>query len=135
MKEKMPDWIVFDSTTGTIELIDQPKISEKLEIKIIATDEQGNTEIIIITLSPEDIVDEGEAEEAPLPEDVIEEGEEKAPDEQTRLNRQSEQLLIQTAGRPGLTEQLNQVGSKGFEQHRLKLLSALKSVADEKNAA
>jgi len=121
----LPSWISFDSTTGTFEILTPDKITKLTELVVTATDSEGNVKTIVITLMPP---------EAESPDNENGEGDDEQNNEQSKLEKK---LVIanMTQGKTGLTEQLNLVGSKGFEQQRLKLLDSIVVVADENDAA
>ncbi len=128
--QQLPSWISVNPSTGAVTVKAGAVVTHPITVKVTMRDSQGKQVVVLVKVQPKHKAS-GSTESKPQPQDQTDDEKTQAPTEkqpqQQGQREQSNQRLAQV-GRSGLTEQLKQTGSKGFELQRLKLLESLTSL-------
>ncbi|MCK9635095.1 MAG: Ig-like domain-containing protein [Methylobacter tundripaludum] len=125
--QRLPPWISVDPITGAVTVKEGAVVTNLIIVKVTISDSRGNEVVVLVKVQPkQQQPDDTEKNQPPV--------KEKGQDQQSRAGHADKQPVY--VSKPGLTQQLQMVGSKGFEMQRLKLLDSLASlVSNDKDAA
>ena len=125
--QRLPPWISVDPITGAVTVKEGAVVTNLIIVKVTISDSRGNEVVVLVKVQPkQQQPDDTEKNQPPV--------KEKGQDQQSRAGHADKQPVY--VSKPGLTQQLQMVGSKGFEMQRLKLLDSLASlVSNGKDAA
>jgi len=137
--QSLPSFISVNPSTGAVTVKEGAVVTSPITVKVTIKDSQGKQVVVLIKVQPQkNKAPQQNRQQDQQPDD----GQENNPQGQEGRGQNQQGQLKQTdkqlahAGRPGLTQQLQRVGSKGFELQRQKLLDSLASlVGEDKDAA
>jgi len=134
--QSLPSWISVNPSTGAVTVKEGAVITNPITVKVTIRDSQGKQVVVLVKVQPQ----KGRAQQNPQQEGDQQPDEKNQPpagddsqgqgrgqNQRTQMQQTGKQLAH--AGKPGLSQQLRSVGSKGFELQRLKLLDSLASLS------
>ncbi|MDD5581082.1 MAG: cadherin domain-containing protein [Methylobacter sp.] len=142
--QSLPSWISVNPGTGAVTVKEGTVVAAPITVKVILRDSQGKQVVVLVKVQPKESKpqqQDQEQEENLQPDDgkkTQPAEEDNPPGSGPHQRSQLEQTAMRWAhaGKPGLTEQLQRMGSKGFESQCLKLLDSLASLtSNDKDAA
>jgi len=134
--QSLPSFISVNPSTGAVTVKEGAVVTSPITVKVTIRDSQGKQVVVLVKVQPQ----KGRAQQ----QNQGQEGDQQPDNEnnQQGAGRNQRSHVQQTdkqlahAGKPGLTQQLQRVGSKGFELQRQTLLDSLASlVGENKDAA
>jgi len=141
--QSLPSFISVNPSTGAVTVKEGAVVTSPITVKVTIRDSQGKQVVVLVKVQPQ----KGRAQQ----QNQGQEGDQQPDNENNRqpdgdnqqgAGRNQRSQVQQTdkqlahAGKPGLTQQLQRVGSKGFELQRQTLLDSLASlVGEDKDAA
>ncbi|MGZ8174520.1 MULTISPECIES: beta strand repeat-containing protein, partial [Methylobacter] len=141
--QSLPSFISVNPSTGAVTVKEGAVVTSPITVKVTIRDSQGKQVVVLVKVQPQ----KGRAQQ----QNQGQEGDQRPDNEnnqqpdgdnQQGAGRNQRSQVQQTdkqlahAGKPGLTQQLQRVGSKGFELQRQTLLDSLASlVGEDKDAA
>jgi len=137
--QSLPSFISVNPSTGAVTVKEGAVVTSPITVKVTIKDSQGKQVVVLIKVQPQkNKAPQQNRQQDQQPDDGQEnnpQGQEGRGQNQQGQLKQTDKQLVH-AGRPGLTQQLQRVGSKGFELQRQKLLDSLASlVGEDKDAA
>jgi len=130
--QSLPSWISVNPSTGAVTVKAGAVVTSPITVKVIIRDAQGKqVEVLVKVQAQKDATESKPAAQKPKQDQPTDDEKNlpltKDPTQQQGQREQSDQSLAQVI-KPGLTEQLKQTGSKGFELQRSKLLASVASL-------
>jgi phage gp46-like protein len=130
--QSLPSWISVNPSTGAVTVKAGAVVTKPLTVKVIIRDAQGKQTVVLVKVQAQKDTTESKPPAQKPKQGQQSNGEKDSsstnnPSQQQGQPEQSDQSLAQVI-KPGLTEQLKQTGSKGFELQRSKLLASVASL-------
>jgi hypothetical protein len=130
--QSLPSWISVNPSTGAVTVKAGAVVTSPITVKVIIRDAQGKqVEVLVKVQAQKDATESKPSAQKPKQDQQTDNEKNlpatKDPTQQQGQREQSDQSLAQVI-KPGLTEQLKQTGSKGFELKRSKLLASVASL-------
>ncbi|MDP1772665.1 MAG: DUF4347 domain-containing protein [Methylobacter sp.] len=141
--QSLPSFISVNPSTGAVTVKEGAVVTSPITVKVTIRDAQGKQVVVLVKVQPQKgkVQQQNQEQEEDQQTDDGErnqgdnsQGQGRGQNQRTHAEQIDKQLAH--AGKPGLTQQLQMVGSKGFELQRQKLLDSLASlVSENKDAA
>jgi len=141
--QSLPSFISVNPSTGAVTVKEGAVVTSPITVKVTIRDSQGKQVVVLVKVQPQKgrAQQQNQGQEGDQQPDN-ENNQQPDGDNQQGAGRNQRSQVQQTdkqlahAGKPGLTQQLQRVGSKGFELQRQTLLDSLASlVGEDKDAA
>jgi len=141
--QSLPSFISVNPSTGAVTVKEGAVVTSPITVKVTIRDSQGKQVVVLVKVQPQKgrAQQQNQGQEGERQPDN-ENNQQPDGDNQQGAGRNQRSQVQQTdkqlahAGKPGLTQQLQRVGSKGFELQRQTLLDSLASlVGEDKDAA
>ena len=141
--QNLPSWISVNPSTGAVTVKEGAIITHPITVKVTIRDSQGKQVIVLVKVQPhkgklqqqqqqED--EQSDDEKNQLPAQDNSQGQGRGQNHRAQVEQTDKQVT--QASKPGLTQQLQMVGRKGFELQRQKLLDSLAGITkNDKDAA
>ncbi|HEY8096722.1 MAG TPA: cadherin-like domain-containing protein, partial [Methylobacter sp.] len=135
--QSLPSFISVNPSTGAVTVKEGAVITSPITVKVTIRDSQGKQVVVLVKVQPQKGKAQGQGQgqgQGQQPDDGDRDNSQGQGNQRTQAEQLDKQLAH--AGKPGLTQQLQMVGSKGFELQRQKLLDSLASlVSNDQDAA
>ncbi|WP_081906210.1 DUF4347 domain-containing protein [Methylobacter tundripaludum] len=141
--QSLPSFISVNPSTGAVTVKEGAVVTSPITVKVTIRDSQGKQVVVLVKVQPQKgrAQQQNQGQEGDQQPDN-ENNQQPDGDNQQGAGRNQRSQVQQTdkqlahAGKPGLTQQLQRVGSKGFELQRQTLLDSLAIlVGEDKDAA
>ncbi|WP_081813257.1 DUF4347 domain-containing protein [Methylobacter tundripaludum] len=141
--QSLPSFISVNPSTGAVTVKEGAVVTSPITVKVTIRDSQGKQVVVLVKVQPQKgrAQQQNQGQEGDQQPDN-ENDQQPDGDNQQGAGRNQRSQVQQTdkqlahAGKPGLTQQLQRVGSKGFELQRQTLLDSLAIlVGEDKDAA
>ncbi|MGZ4956338.1 MAG: hypothetical protein ACXV8Q_14630, partial [Methylobacter sp.] len=142
--QSLPSFISVNPSTGAVTVKEGSVITNPITVKVTIKDSQGKQVVVLVKVQPKNgrSQQQNQEQEQQQPDDGGNQqpggdrpqGQDQGQNQRTQVEQTDKQLAY--VSKPGLSQQLQMVGRKGFEYQRSKLLDSLASlVSNDKDAA
>jgi len=141
--QSLPSFISVNPSTGAVTVKEGAVVTSPITVKVTIRDAQGKQVVVLVKVQPQkgkphqqnqEQEEDQQTDDGERNQGDNSQGQGRGQNQRTHAEQIDKQLAH--AGKPGLTQQLQMVGSKGFELQRQKLLDSLASlVSENKDAA
>ena len=123
--QRLPSWISVNPGTGAVTVQDGAIVTAPITVKITVRDSQGEQVVVLVKVQPQ--TKSGHVKEGGAPHHAKPQASSEPPEKNQPPHSEAQPIEKSGTpiGKPGLTQQLQKVGRKGFEQQRGKLLDSL----------
>ncbi|MDD1619946.1 MAG: DUF4347 domain-containing protein [Methylococcaceae bacterium] len=127
--QSLPSWISVNPSTGAVTVKEGAIVANPITVKVVIRDSQGKQSVVLVKIQPRNGRLQNQrdnTENHQFPAGDGQQGQGRGRNVQGQ--REPADNSLAQSGKPGLTRQLQMVGSKGFEHQRLRLLDSLASI-------
>jgi hypothetical protein len=137
--QSLPSFISVNPNTGAVTVKEGAVVTKPITVRVTIRDSQGKQVVVLVKVQPQkgrphqNQQQDHQSDDGEMPEDNAQ-GQGRGHNQQSQVEQTGKRVAY--ASKPGLTQQLQSMGSKGFELQKLKLLDSLASITkNDKDAA
>jgi len=138
--QSLPSFISVNPSTGAVTVKEGAVVTNPITVKVTIKDSQGKDVVVLVKVKPQNgrtqqqNQHQGQDQQPDDGDGDNSQGQGRGQNQRSQAEQSDKQMA--QASKPGLTQQLQRMGSRGFELQRQKLLDSLASItSNDKDAA